>query len=155
MKNLIIVIMALFVSKSASCQDISGKENNTYSSYILLQHFLHSAKNNPVVFSNIITPQWNSKLFNDQYNQLLWINKENVFYPVLVFDNRFVAQSIPMKYTSPNYMWISTQNNKSFGEEVVGNIVSNILSSKKHRFNVNNNNYNKRSGYYTAVGIKY
>ena len=55
-----------------------------------------------------------------------------------------------MKYAKPGYMWVSTQR-QSFGEEVASDIISNLLSSKKHRLNANKH----QKGYYTAIGMKY
>lgn len=153
MKNMILVLLMFLFSIPLFSQDGPAKtfsNSNTYAGYMLMQHYLNSVKNHPGIFTTTIKPQWNSKLFNDHYNQLLQIDKEKKFYPPLVFNSSFVARGIPAKYAKPGYMWVSTQR-RSFGEEVASDIISSLLSSKKHRFNANKN----QKGYYTAIGMKY
>ena len=156
MKNSIIFLIAFLISTVVFAQhDTTNTSSISNNDYLLIRDFLRSAKDNPGIFSTNIKPHWNSKLFNDQYNQLLSIDKKKEFYPELLFDSRFAAQSIPTRYSSQNYIWVSTQHNyTNLGEQIVsdvtGNILSGLINSKKQHFNVNN-----RKGYYTPAGLKY
>ena len=163
MRKLIFIISFLQLSIQLAAQDSSlnnttqkSKDQNTYYNYALLRNFLLLEKTKPGVFSTRIKPQWNSKLYQDQYQQLLAINKKKEFYPELILDSRFVSHAMPTAYGSQNYMWVSTQPKySSLGEEIASDVISGVVSGflnpkKKQRFNTNN-----KKGYYTPAGLKY
>ena len=129
--------------------------NMAYDSYNQLKQFLLSEKNNSGIYSLKIRYQWNSKLYNDLYNQQLEISKKKELYPTLGFDSRFISHSYVVRPGSQNYIWVSTQPDyKNLGEQIAGDIMSSVFtgiisSKKKQRFN------NSQKGYYTPAGKKY
>lgn len=154
MKKILLALVFLHTSIFLLAQD-SSVNKTSVSNYYLLKNFLSLQKINPGIFSTHIKPQWNSKLYQDQYQQLLAINKKKEFYPELILDTRFVSHAMPTRYSSQNYMWVSTQPSyRNIGEQiasdVIGGVIGGMLSSKKHRFNTNSN-----TGYYTPIGLKY
>ncbi len=156
MKNITIILILLVQPIFVHAQNDSiQKQELKYNDYNLLRNFLSQQKNNPGIFSTHIKVQWNSKLYQDQYEQLLAINKKKEFYPELLFDNRFISHSYPSRFGSQNYMWVSTQRQyNSIGEQIASDIISDVvggmLKSKKQRFNTRN-----KKGYYTPAGLKY
>jgi len=159
MKNLIAISITMFFCMTAIAQDDNAKAGKipvTSADYILLKNFLSLEKNNPGIFSPKINPHWNSKLYQQQYQQLLAINKKTTFYPEFTFDSRFVSHAIPARYGSQNYIWVSTQPEyKNLGEQVTSDVISGVVNgflnaNKKKRFNINN-----KQGYYTTTGLKY
>ena len=159
MRKIILTIsffhMAIFLIAQVTSPDTlttKKKLNDAYYNYSLLKNFLSLQKNNNqgVTMTGIKT-SWNSKIYREQYQQALAINKKKEFYPVIIFDSRFVAQSIPVRYGSQNYMWVPTQPKyNSLGGQIASDVVGGILNSKKHWFNTNN-----KKGYYTPSGLKY
>lgn len=116
--------------------------------------FLRPKESNAGYLSLTAKPKWDAKLFNDEYNQLLAINRKKELYPILLTDNRFVSQAIPTRYGSQNYMWVSTQPQyKSFGEGIASDIICGFINSRTKKHGLNFKPAEK--GYYTPVGIKY
>ena len=158
MRKIILTIsffhMAVFLVAQVTSRDTlttEKKQDDAYHEYSLLKNFLSLQKNKPGVIMTGIKSSWNFKLYREQYQQALEINKKKEFYPVIIFDSRFVAQSIPVRYGSQNYMWVSTQPKyNSLGGQIASDVVGGILNSKKHWFNTNN-----KKGYYTPSGLKY
>ena len=156
MKNIAIIFILLIQGLFVHAQiDTIQKPELKKNDYNLLRNFLSLQKKNPGIFSTNIKVQWNSKLYQDQYEQLLAINKKKEFYPELLFDNRFISHSYPSRFGSQNYMWVSTQRQyNSIGEQIANDIISDVvggmLNSRKRRFNTSN-----KKGYYTPAGLKY
>ena len=99
-------------------------------------------------------PKWDARQFNDEYNQLLAINKQKELYPILLIDNRFVNHATPARYGSQNYIWVSTQPQySSFGESLASDIITGFINSKTKKHGLNFKPAEK--GYYTPVGMKY
>jgi hypothetical protein len=152
---IIFLLLYLYTIAQNDPANQDNKDNiNAFSGYTLLKYFLRSEKNNPGIFSSRITPKWNSRLYKEQYRQLLSINKKKEFYPELIYDSRYISHAIPTRYSSQNYLWVSTRPKyENLGAEiasdVLSNVVSGFLSSKKHRYSFNN------KGYYTPAGLKY
>ncbi|CAN5847180.1 hypothetical protein BH11BAC4_BH11BAC4_19030 [soil metagenome] len=158
MKSLLFLLLITVFSSTAFAQKDSsqvGSDRTLYTNYILLQNFLIKEKKDPGVFSTNIKPRWNSRLYQQQYQQLLAINKQKEFYPELIFNNRYVSHSMPYRYGSQNYMWVATERKyKNVGQQVAsdvaGSVIDELLNSKKQRFSSRN-----KKGYYTPVGLRY
>jgi hypothetical protein len=155
MKKAIFVFMVILLSTNGFAQNDPAKTkifpnlNNKLS-----LNFLQPTEANHGFLSLSAKPKWDAKQFNDEYCQLLAFNKKKELYPLLLIDNRFVNQAMPTRYSSQNYIWVSTQPQyKSFGESIASDIISGFINSKTKKHGLNFKPAQK--GYYTAAGIKY
>ena len=155
MKNLILVFIAALLSITGFCQSDMGKIKDLPSfNNRSTVNFLRPIPPNPGFLTLTNKPKWDAKCFNDEYNQLLIINKQKQLYPILLIDNRFVNQAAPARYSSQNYMWVSTQpQHQAFGETIANDIISSFVNSKTKKYGLNFKPAEK--GYYTPVGRKY
>ena len=154
MKKVIFIFIVTLLSITGFSQNNPAKANSLPNLNKSIINFLQPIETKPGFLSIRTKPKWDAKQFNDEYSQLLAINKQKELYPILLIDNRFVNQATPTRYSSQNYMWVSTQPQyRSFGESIAGDIVSGFINSKTKKHGLNFKPAEK--GYYTPVGLKY
>jgi hypothetical protein len=110
-----------------------------------------AVNNNPDPWANaayfFVEPKnyWSAEQSNAFYGRLK-IDMQKEFAPPILYDNRFVAHSIPVSNGSQNYQWIpSNRSKQSFGEQMAGTVVRSLLGIKQDNSN----------GHYSSSGIKY
>jgi len=173
MRQIILAFISFTYSMVAFCQhDSLNNTNITYDDYKLLKEFLLTEKNNPgffdikfknsassvhkqtkaqenysLLFSVKTKNYWDAELNNNFYERLR-LDMKKEFAPVLYFDSRFVAQSIPNSYGSQNYQWVPATDRKyNPGAEIIGSVIGSFLGIKPDN--------KTQNGYYTPSGIKY
>ncbi|MEO6489956.1 MAG: hypothetical protein ABIO04_08470 [Ferruginibacter sp.] len=147
MKIIISIILIIQFTITAvaqySAENISPVQETPRLHYYTIEKFLSEQKKYKTIFD--------SRIFLDQYQSLLTINKKKEFYPVVVMDSRFISHSMPVSFGAQNYVWVSKHEN--LVQQITGDIISGVASgllNSKHRY-FNNNN----KGYYTPAGLKY
>lgn len=144
MKKLVTFIIIIFYGITVFAQNDTIPKNVT-DTYSQLKDFLSFQKTNPGSYSLKFTQQWNSRRYQEHFNQLLDIDKKKDFYPVLVYENRLVSQSASLRWDPQNHKWVSTQPvNSSLGgqivSDVVGGVVEGLIRSKKYHYSAADNN---------------
>jgi len=89
---------------------------------------------------------WSASLSEAFYGRLT-IDRKKEFAPVIYYDARYVAHSIPASAGSQSYQWIPSNNSKySLGETIASDVIRSVIGIKPA---------SRRNGYYTNSGIKY
>lgn len=146
MKYGLISFIFLLLSVFARAQDSSHLVNDQR--YMEMRDFLQAfKKDSSVVFHTNFQPAEYQK----QYQALLKLDKEKTFYPVLLYDTRFVSHALPAKAGSQPYIWVDNSSNyKNFKEQLISEISSSVINGvfggKKRAVS---------NGYYTPAGLQY
>ncbi len=107
--------------------------------YKEMKHFLLTVKNDPGPYFVKIEHPWNSKLYQEEFEQWYTISSKKELAAAIIIDSRFVIQTMPTGYYVKDLRWISPSKrfdyhdsdqykNSAFGEQVATDIIYNIAS---------------------------
>jgi hypothetical protein len=107
--------------------------------YFLLKSFLSQYKINPVVFPASIKPQWNSNLYQKQFEQWFTMARKKEQVEAILVDSRHMIQPMPINYFIKDLIWVSPAKrysyrdspeyiNASFGEQIEHDIINDFGS---------------------------
>lgn len=145
MKKIITSLWLLFHAAACIAQ-IDTTQQKSIQAYLELKNFLLNHKLNS---TSKILSEWNTKLYQEQFEQWYISSKKKEFAPFILVDSRSVIQTMPVSYDRSDLRWISPAiqysyhdsyeyQNLSFVQQVATDIIynvgSNLIGKKKYGY---------------------
>lgn len=145
MKYFAFIFYFCFGVTIVAAQHSSALKLNTQ--YLHVRQFVTDFKKDSFAFT---LEAWRPIEYQKQYAAALSISKQKEFYPVLLYDNRFVSHSLNSRYGTQSYIWVDqSPDYKNFKEALIGEFSSSVLQS------IIGGKKKPANGYYTPLGTAF